>query len=60
MEEIINFDGYVSHPFKKMNIGDVVCVSKKLQRYVHSYGFISGKKFSTRSKGSELYVKRIS
>lgn len=50
---------YQSHPFKSMEVGKIVCVDKSLQKYVHTYGSLSGKKFSTRTFDGELYVERI-
>ena len=48
-----------SHPLKKMEVGDLATMEKRLQGYVHVYGAQAGKKFSTVTSSGRLIVKRI-
>lgn len=57
--EDIEYKERESHPFKKMDIGDIVTVNSSLQSYVHAYGSNCGKKFVTRKSDGKLHVKRV-
>ena len=61
----IDFTERNSWGFKDLNVGDVIPVQcdnkdeiKAAQRYAHTYGRLTGKKFITRTQDGVLYVKR--
>ncbi|CAH9014024.1 conserved hypothetical protein [Vibrio phage 455E52-1] len=57
----INFDikERQSHPFKFMDIDEVVKTDVSLRNYVHAYGCSVDKKFVTRKVDGVLFVKRV-
>lgn len=57
--EDIEYKERESHPFKNMDVGDIVIVKLSLQSYVHAYGSNCGKKFVTRKVDGKLHVKRV-
>lgn len=63
--ESIDFTERNSWGFKDLNVDDVMPVQcgdkediKAAQRYAHTYGRLTGKKFATRTQDGVLYVKR--
>ena len=64
--ESIDFTERNSWGFKDLDVNDVMPVQcsdkediKAAQRYAHTYGRLTGKKFATRTQDGVLYVKRI-
>lgn len=57
----INFDTKErhSHPFKLMDIDEVIMTDVLLRNYVHAYGCSVDKKFVTRKVDGVLFVKRV-
>lgn len=59
----IDFNDRNDWGFKDMEIDQVMEIVsgdlKAAQKYAHTYGNQTGKKFATRTKGGFLYVKRL-
>ena len=58
----IDFDDRNDWEFKSMAVDQVIEIKaniKAAQKYAHTYGNQTGKKFATRIKSGVLYVKRI-
>lgn len=62
MKVDIDFDDRSDWGFKSMAVDDVIEIKndiKSAQKYAHTYGNQTGKKFATRTKLGVLYVKRV-
>ena len=58
----IDFDDRNDWGFKSMAVDEVIEIKndiKSAQKYAHTYGNQTGKKFATRTKSGVLYVKRV-
>lgn len=63
--EDVNFDDRKEWPLKELEVDEVFRIAgdaetrSKAQKYAHTYGGKTGKKFKTRNKNEILYIKRV-
>lgn len=60
--ENIDFDSRNDWDFKDMKVDQVMPIhenKKEAQKYAHTYGGLTGKRFATRTVDGVLYVKRV-